>query len=195
MGAVTASGAKQQRQSYNSKRGEEELLKVLHFFVWRLKHSSNTNTPPSSSLNEQIADWSKCWMIMAEDGCVGFAGWYHGFPLVSPAQPSVPEPCVVPKGSLSAGFTSSAFPAPVYECEAFSTEETQRRHGSLSLSPGERRQLEGWERAEVETKVIIMVPESDARLHSRRQNEKGGTCWLQKQCFSSKINKTKTILS
>lgn len=98
MGAVTASGAKQQRQSYNSKRGEEELLKVLHFFVWRLKHSSNTNTPPSSSLNEQIADWSKCWMIMAEDGCVGFAGWYHGFPLVSPAQPSVPEPCVVPKG-------------------------------------------------------------------------------------------------
>lgn len=73
MGAVTASGAKQQRQSYNSKRGEE-LLKELHFFVWCLKHSLNTNTLLSSSLNEQIADWSKCWMIMAEDGCVGLLG-------------------------------------------------------------------------------------------------------------------------
>lgn len=28
---------------------------------------------------------------------------------------------------------------------------------------------------EVETEVIIMVPESDARLRSRRQNEKGRT--------------------
>lgn len=117
-------------------KGGRSCFKVLHVFVWCLKHSLNTNTLLSSSLNEQMADLSKCWMIMAEDGCVSLLGDNMAFH--SSACSSVPRLCVLPKGSVSlTGCLLDSLPLlfqPGYEYESFSTGEMQRRHGSLSES-------------------------------------------------------------
>lgn len=153
-------------------------LKIL--FVWCLKHSLNTNTLLSSSLNEQIADLSKRWMITAEDGCVGLLGdtvAFHSSP-----RSSVPRLCVLPKGSVSP-TGCLVFSSPVMNMNHSRRKEC-RGGTARCQSASERRQLEEWKRAEVETKVIIMVPESDARLLFRKAEWKRQDCWLEKQCFS-----------